>query len=90
MCALDPRGQQNTAGEAGSPPRWPRAGDKRDTDSGLFTGWGRFQGCCLRGSEDAAGEVRHTASLGKDPSPSRLGSRAHPGLVQGLFCTSET
>lgn len=90
MCALDPRGQQNTAGEAGSPPRWPRAGDKRDTDSGLFTGWGRFQGCCLGGSEDAAGEVRHTASLGKDPSPSRLGTRAHPGLVQGLFCMSET
>lgn len=58
--------------------------------SGVFAGWGIFQGCCLGGSEGAVGEVRHAACLGKDTFPSPLGTRAYPGLARGLFCASET
>lgn len=52
-------------GRSGLSPRWSRAGDKRNPDSGLFKGRG-VRVCCLGGSEDAAEEVRHTACLGKD------------------------
>lgn len=50
---------------SGLSPRWPRAADKRDPDSGFFTGRG-VRDCCLGRSEDAAEKVRHTACLGKE------------------------
>lgn len=85
MCALDPRGQQNTAGEAGSLPRWPRAGDKRDPGSERFKGWGGFPGCRLKGC-CRRGQARCLPREG----PISICFWAHAWLAQGLTFTSET
>lgn len=70
-------------GRSGLSPSWPRASDKRDPDSGLFTGKG-VRDCCLGRSEYAAEEVRHTACHGKEgptsvPSWDQGSPQACPG-----------
>lgn len=78
MCALDPRGQQHTAGEA--------AGDKRDPESGLFTG----RGVSRAAGWEAQKMLQEGSGLGRGPATSPLGTRAHLRLAQGLLCASET
>lgn len=80
MSALDPRGQQNTAGEAGGPPRRPPAGDKRDPGSGLLTGEG-FPGADAREAEEMRRERSGTLPA---PGRTRPHPRPPPGLAPGL------
>lgn len=72
MCALDPRGQQHTAGEA--------AGGKRDPELGLFTGRG-----VSRAAVWEAQKMLQERS-GTLPAPGGTQSRPFlgPGLTSGL------